>query len=180
MHRREFQQPHLAVKPRARIPARRLRPVLQQHGEFVPARMQGVGDLAPEGAVTVGPEADLAAVDQHAGLAHRAVEQQHITPVSDRINMQCPPVSPLADIGQSARASRLDGRGRLAVLNDGHLLQVVLARERPRDGPVMGYLHLPPSVGAPDVVVVAELPVGEQLFVTRVLCAERRGRTQGA
>ena len=179
MDRRKGQQPHLAVEPRTGIPARRLRAVFERHDQFILPDMQRLGDFAPEGAVAVGPETDLTPVDQHTGLAHRAVEQQHVAAVLERIDPQRTPVTPLADIGQAARPAGLERGPLFAVLHDGHLLQIVLAREGARDGPVVRNGHRLPAVVLREIVAEAELPVGQQLLVVRISGLKRRCGQQG-
>ena len=184
MNRRQRQQLHFAVKPRAGIPARRLRAVFEQHDKLILSDMQRLGDLTREGAVPVGPEADLASVDQHLRLAHRTVEEQHITPPGQRIDWDCPAVAPLADVGQAARASGFQRGGCLPVLDDGDLLQVVLAREGPADSPIVRHGHRLPAVGLFKIVIIAKLPVGERFFAAQALrmecdgCRERQQRKE--
>ena len=66
--------PDLAVETRSGIPAGRLRTVFQEDFEKVVSLLEGGGHIAPEGVVAVGPEADLHAIDEDAGFAHRSVE----------------------------------------------------------------------------------------------------------
>ena len=98
-----------------------------------------------EGIVAVGPEDGLLAVDVDLCFAHRSIKHQ-----SDAFaggGAKCAAIPSNANVGESPSASRLDGSLLFEVLADGHILQIVLARERACYGPVVGYFHLLPVLG---------------------------------
>ena len=161
---------HGAVEARSGIPAAALLAVVQADADHVlsaPAVEKG-RDVHPEGVVAVGPPARLAAVDIDHRLAHGAVEAQFgVAAVGGNVDGGA--VEAASYPGQRARTAALLGGLLLAVLRDGHALQVPLPVERPADGPVVGHLH-----GLPAHAVAAERPVAQVAFGS-VLRLQRRG-----
>ena len=158
---------HWAVDACAGIPARALFQVLQMHLEQVLARLHQRGDIHAEGIVAVGPLAGELPVEVNLRLGHRAVEQQFgmLAALGDGDGSA---VVALADPGQGAASARLLGSLGLAVLLDGHTLQVPLLVERPGYRPVVRHAHR-----LPRLLVATELPVVFQCcFLSRRL---RRG-----
>ena len=173
----------VAIQACTRIPARRLRAVLQSNGHNVglAIRIQIGRNVDEETVVAVRPESRFLSVHKYLRLAHSSIEEQRGTPCGvDREGRSIPPYS---RIRQSTRAPCLFRGLRLTVLRNGHALQVVVTVERPRDGPVVRDAH-----GLPRFAVVScgfcaqcltsvELPVGFEQCL-RALCRYCRGAEQ--
>ena len=159
---------YVAVETRPGIPARSLLEVFQLHLDPV---LAGDGDrrqVRNERVVSVGPVGDLAAVHPHAGVAHRAVEEQHVAPSGGVRNRDRRPVASLADEGKPAGAAGFECLFLFAVLLHGHDLQVVLPVERSVDRPVVRDPDLLPSRRGVGIMPGAELPRPEQPLAARM------------
>ena len=136
---------HVSVESCARIPARRLRSVLQPDGQSVLLSVvaQQGSDVAVERVVAVRPEARLLAVYIYPRLAHGTVEEQRYRFALGSAEQRAIPSA--AGEWQSARAPRLERRLRLKVLRDGHVLQIVFYVERSVYGPVVRHAYRLPA-----------------------------------
>ena len=103
------------------------------------------------------PFAGLVAVDPHLRLTHDAVEKQ--LGVASGSHIEACAVPPRAHIGQSARTACFQRGLLLAVLGHGHFLKVVVAVERPVDGPVVRHTNIFPDHST---VASCELPLAKQ------------------
>ncbi len=136
-YRRRDHKPDGAVESRAGIPAAALRLVVQADGKRVVARMQVGRDVHPEGRVAIGPRAGPPAVDIDHGLCHGTVKLEGGAPSRQVAHGERRGVIASSDPGQGTRPSGLLGLLLLAVLHDGHRLQVPLLVKRAADGPVV-------------------------------------------
>ena len=134
-------QMHVAVETRPGIPSRSLFEVFERHFDPVLTGYGHRGDIHNERVVAVGPVGDFAAVHPHTGVAHCAVEEQLVAPGCGVGNRDRRLVAALADEGQTARTASLECLLLLAVLFDGHDLQVILLVEGPVDRPVVWNPH---------------------------------------
>ncbi len=163
-------QPHVAIETGTRVPARLAFAVFQIDLQRVFSRADDAVEVDVERIVAVGPIDDLLVVDPHAGMAHRAVENEcHV--FADRIGQfeRCA-VFALSDERQAARAARFERLGDFAVLLDGRYLKVVLHRERPVDGPVVRDVDLLPA-GLFGGFAAGEFPAFFQVGL-RALCRD--------
>ena len=137
---------HGAVDTRTWIPARALLQVLQVDLQQVLPRLHEGGNIHSEGIVTVCPVTCLLTIDANRRLGHRTVEEQLGMTAESRRNVERALVVPLANPRQGTRASALLRGLRLAVLLDGHFLQIPFLVERPADCPVVGHAHRLPRL----------------------------------
>ena len=172
---------HMTEQSCAGIPTTGLRFVFQMHRQDI---CLAVGtkqrrDVAVKGVVAVGPKDGLCSIDIDLRFTHRAFKDE--TDLLARRGTEGRAIPSFTNVGQTARASRLDRCLRLEVLGDCHFLQVVVTREGTGDCPVMGNIYTLPvlvieirrfcALGS----TLMETPtVGEVLL--RALGAKKRGR----
>ena len=131
---------HVAVEPCARVPAAALVLVLQTDGERVACAGTNVwGDIEGKRVVAIGPVADLLAVDVDAGVAHRTIEAEEdttITEVLGDVQAAAVPASPYE--GKATGTTSMLHSFLLTILCDSQMLLVVLKAKGPVDRPVVG------------------------------------------
>ena len=154
-------QVDIAIEAGARIPARRMRKVLQADFQEI---VFSVGSqirrhIGMECIVTVRPFDDRMPVHADPCLAHRTVEQQGdgiaARVVVRHIEMRAVPALP--HIRKSASAARVLRDGRLEILRNLHGLQVIGPVKRAFNGPVVWHGNR-----LPDKAVAAEFPLRQQ------------------
>ena len=131
---------HVAVEPCARVPAAALVLVLQADSKRVACAGTNVwGDVEGKRVVAIGPVADLLAVDVDAGVAHRAIEAEEdtaITEVLRDVQAAAVPANPYE--GKATGTTSMLHSFLLTILCDSQVLLVVLKAKGPVDRPVVG------------------------------------------
>lgn len=142
-------KPHVAENPRPRIPPRRRWRIFEPHRKLVwLPEFEMLGEVQLKRGVPIGPFADVFAVEPHFRAAHRPVEL-HVNPLArlrfGQLERLSVPANP--DRGQRARAPGALSGFFFAVLDDLHILLVVIHVERLPYRPVVRDLDALPAGG---------------------------------
>lgn len=139
MQRRRLGQPHVAIQPAARIPARRLGRVIQPNDQLIALACNRIRrQVHAPGAVAVRPTADEVAVEPDRGVGHRTVE------------IQKQRAAAIAGRDVQALAIPADAPAR----QPAHATVRPVCQERPGNGPVVRQVH-----GFPRAVVEVRLHI---------------------
>ena len=157
MDGRGCHQPHIAVNPPARVPARRSRRIIEPEDKHVVLPRLGIGrQVNAPGFVTVRPAADKLPVQPDGRVSHRPVHIQEDGFAGVRFRqIEILPIPPNPVIRQFARPA-------VAIPDEGSF-----------DGPIMRQIQaLPPTVVKPGLDVShlpAQIPIGPGMPLRGVL-----------
>ena len=151
----------------ARIPTRALFKVLQIYLQLVLARLHIGRDIHAEGIISVCPIAYFLAIQIDCWLGHSAVKQQFgVHPFAQYVDGAF--IMSLTNPRQSAAAATLLGSFCLAVLFDGHILQIPFLIEWSGYRPIVRHANL-----FPYFFIVRKAPVITQSYLLSGLCQHR-------
>ena len=113
-----------------------------------------------EGIIAISPVAGILSVDGDSRLCHGTVKHQFGSLIAFG-NLHTTAIPSLTYPGQCSAAATLLGGFCLAILRNGHALQVPLLVERTGNGPVMWHLYL-----VPYLIVPGEFPRRQMDFTS--------------
>ena len=147
MHIVSNNQTDIPIKSGTGIPAGRLVLILQTYGQHIGFSLfQVIRGIYHKGIISVRPICGFLSVDEHTGMAHGSVEQQH-TLLSCGIfrNLQIQTIPAGAHKRQTSGSSGMLHSLFLSILLNGCILLVIIDTERTVNSPIVWDCYFLPS-----------------------------------